>query len=427
MPAELVQPNGWILLPFVLLLGAIALGPVAFPNWWHKYYPHVSWGLGAITLCYYLLELQATAEVGRVAHEYVSFIVLVGSLFVVAGGIHITVKGEASPAANVLFLFVGAIAANVLGTTGASMLLLGPWIRMNRYRITEYHIVFFIFIISNIGGCLTPVGDPPLFLGYLQGVPFWWVTQHCWPMWLLGMGFLLGLFYMLDLRNYRRAPDRVRTELAGPAERWRFEGLWNVVWLLVILGAIFISHPLFLREGIMLAAALASYFTTSKRVHTANHFTFYPIQEVAILFSGIFATMMPALDWLEVKAPQWGTPSPPLFYWATGGLSSCLDNAPTYLSFLSAAHGAFGPSSHQASRLPLENSAFAQCLLAISISSVFFGAATYIGNGPNFMVKAIAHQQKAKCPSFIKFVTHYTVPYLAPLLVLLWLIFFRTA
>ena len=171
----------------------------------------------------------------EVAHEYVSFIALIGSLFVVSGGIHINVKGEATPLKNVLFLLIGAIVANLLGTTGASMLLIRPWIRMNKYRITAHHIVFFIFIVSNVGGCLTPIGDPPLFLGYLKGIPFWWVAEHCWPMWATGVGCLLAMFYVVDRLNFRRAPARVReTETAH--EQWRFDGLANIVFLAVILG-----------------------------------------------------------------------------------------------------------------------------------------------------------------------------------------------
>ena len=250
-------------------------------------------------------------------------------------------RGEATPHVNTLFLLVGAVLANFLGTTGASMLLIRPWIRMNKYRITAHHVVFFIFVVSNVGGCLTPIGDPPLFLGYLKGIPFWWVAEHCWPMWALGVGLLLAMFYAVDVLNYRRAPKPVRERVAEAPEQWRIEGLWNLVFLLLILVAVFINHPLFLREGIMLAAALGSWFTTRKHIHEANHFDFHPIQEVAILFIGIFATMMPALDWLQNNAARLGTPTPGLFYWACGFLSSMLDNAPTYLSFLSAAFGLF--------------------------------------------------------------------------------------
>ena len=308
-----------MILPFVLLLGTIALAPLAAPDWWSKHYPKVAFGLGATVLAYYLFGLQAYPRVLDVAHEYASFIALIGSLFVVSGGIQINVKGEATPLSNVVFLFVSAIVANLLGTTGASMLLIRPWIRMNKYRITGHHVVFFIFIVSNVGGCLTPIGDPPLFLGYLKGIPFWWVAEHCWPMWAVGVGILLAMFYFVDRINFVRSPKRVR-EMETAHETWRFEGLTNLFFLAVILGAVFISKPIFLREALMVCAAFGSYFTTKKDVHEANHFNFHPIQEVAILFIGIFATMMPALDWLGLNARSLlgQNPASGLFYWGAG-------------------------------------------------------------------------------------------------------------
>jgi len=464
-----------MILPFILLLGAIALAPLCCQAWWGKHYPKVACSLGAITLIYYVFGLRAYGRVLDVGHEYVSFIALIGSLFVVSGGIHINVRGEATPRANTLFLLVGALIANVLGTTGASMLLIRPWIRMNKYRITAHHIVFFIFIVSNVGGCLTPVGDPPLFLGYLKGIPFWWVAEHCWPMWAVGVGFLLAVFYVLDVLNYRRAPAPVRARLAEPRDEWRFEGWGNGIYLLVILGAVFINRPVFLREALMAGAALGSWLTTEKGVHEANHFSFHPIQEVAILFIGIFATMIPALDWLQLNAGHLGGATPTFFFWGSGVLSSVLDNAPTYLSFLSAAFGLFvdpeiidkvqalvqnhganlaavagphaeairdtyaalqkyhssalasgnvGPEQIEVAFL-LGNSAFNYFIIAISIGSVFFGANTYIGNGPNFMVKAIADHQKISTPGFLGFVFKYTLPCMVPMLLLIWLIFFR--
>ncbi|NOS70306.1 MAG: sodium:proton antiporter, partial [Verrucomicrobia bacterium] len=201
-----------MILPFVLLLGTIALAPLFAADWWAKHYPKVAFALGAITVAYYWFGFEG--DQSKLAHhrvmekgeEYIQFIALIGALFVVSGGIHIGVKGEATPWVNVVFLLIGAVLANVLGTTGASMLLIRPWIRMNKYRVTAHHIVFFILIVSNVGGCLTPIGDPPLFLGYLKGVPFWWVAEHCWPMWAVGVGMLLATFFAVDLVNFRRAP-----------------------------------------------------------------------------------------------------------------------------------------------------------------------------------------------------------------------------
>ena len=211
MSHEVIAPNPWMILPFALLLGAMALAPLlaaklvaaalrqsrARPRRDHARLLFSGFA-GARRACWHT------------AHEYVSFIALVGSLFVVSGGIHIGVKGEATPLANVVFLLIGAIVANFLGTTGAAMLLIRPWIRMNQYRVTAHHIVFFIFIVANVGGCLTPIGDPPLFLGYLQGVPFWWVAKNCWPMWATGVGILLAIFYVVDKINFARAPREMR-------------------------------------------------------------------------------------------------------------------------------------------------------------------------------------------------------------------------
>ena len=421
MAENIIAPNPGMILPFVLLLGTIALAPLFVPDWWLRHYPKVALGLGAITLAYYLLVLRAPDRVLHVAEDYVSFIMLVGSLYVISGGIHITVKGQATPLANVLFLFVGAVLANFLGTTGAAMLLIRPWIRMNQYRVTAHHIVFFIFIVANVGGCLTPIGDPPLFLGYLQGVPFWWVAQHCWPMWLTGVGLLLAVFYVVDHLNFTRAPQEIR-QLETAHETWKFEGLSNLFFLAVVLGDVFISRPVFLREGIMLAAALGSWFTTAKSIHQANRFDFHPIQEVAILFIGIFATMIPALDWLDLNARSvlGAEPAPGIFYFGTGLLSGMLDNAPTYLSFLSALSGTSG-ANNIGELLDTQTPA----LVAISVGAVFFGAATYIGNGPNFMVKAIADREKIRMPTFLGFIGKFALPFLLPMLLVVWLIFFR--
>lgn len=464
-----------MVLPFGALLAMIALAPLFFSGWWSRHYPKVAIGLGTITVAYYLAGLHASERVLGTAHEYLSFIALIGSLFVVAGGIHFTVKGEATPRENILFLLFGAVVANFLGTTGASMLLIRPWLRMNKYRVTAHHVVFFIFVVSNVGGCLTPIGDPPLFLGYLKGVPFWWVTLRCLPMWACGITLLLAMFYVVDRRNYLRAPKAVREALAEPPDQWRFEGLGNLAYLALILGAVFINHPLFLRETIMVAAAVGSYLTTKPRVHAANDFNFHPIKEVAILFVGIFATMMPALDWLQANASRFGTPTSGLFYWVSGTLSSVLDNAPTYLAFLSAAIGGLldpqivgqlqelvrnggaglaglsGPAAEglrqafdivqgsfggelAARNLSLEHAQIALLLghpglsrfvVAISVGAVFFGANTYIGNGPNFMVKSIADQAKVATPTFLGYVFKYTLPIMLPMLLLTWFLFFR--
>jgi Na+/H+ antiporter NhaD/arsenite permease-like protein len=471
----MTQPNPWMVFPFGLLLALIALGPLFFADRWGRHYPKACFGLGVVVVVYYLLDLHAGERVVEVGFDYLRFLALIGSLFVVAGGIHITVKGEATPLANVVFLLFGALTSNLIGTTGASMLLIRPWLRVNKYRVTGHHVVFFIFVVSNVGGCLTPVGDPPLYLGYLKGIPFWWVTEHCWPAWTVGVGVLLALFYLVDERNYRRAPREVREQLAEPADQWRFDGLSNLVFLGVILLAAFIERPLFLREILMIGSAAGSYFTTSRQAHESNNFNFHPIKEVAILFAGIFATMMPALDWLQGNAGKLGEPTPAFFYFGSGTLSSVLDNAPTYLAFLSAVFGSFinqemvaqvqhvvqthgvdlasltGPKVEQIRHtfaalqkyhsaavasgnvsvgdisicFLLGNAAYHKFILAISVGSVFFGANTYIGNGPNFMVKAIADQNKVRTPTFTGYIAKYTLPFMLPMLVIVWWVFFR--
>src|SRR5262245_12937352 len=236
--ASIPDPHPAVILPFVLLQLSIALMPFVHRHWWEHHHPKVALGLGAVTVLYYLVALERPDRILHVAHEYVSFIALVGSLYAVAGSILIKVKGEAKPWVNCLFLLGGAVLANVIGTTGASMLLIRPWIRMNRYRITAFHIVFFIFIISNVGGCLTPIGDPPLFLGYLRGVRFWWVLERCWEAWLVMVAGLLLIFWVLDRQNYLRASKEVR-ERETAHETWHFEGVRNVGFLAFILVAVF--------------------------------------------------------------------------------------------------------------------------------------------------------------------------------------------
>ena len=419
------QPAAWAIAPFGLLLALIAMGPLFFEHWWLKHYSKVAISLAVVVLAYYFLGLPASARhtVEHTALEYVSFIVLIGSLYIVSGGIHISVKGEATPWANVVFLLIGAMMANLLGTTGASMLLVRPWLRMNKYRVTAHHVAFFILIVSNVGGCLTPIGDPPLFLGYLKGVPFWWVIKHCWPMWLTGVGFLLVAFYFVDRRNFLKAPARIREELAEPRDEWRVDGWGNVGFLALILIAVFIQSPPFLREGLMIAAALGSWFTTRKEIHHSNRFDFHPLKEVTVLFIGIFATMMPALDLLKANAAQMPS-STTFFFFGTGLLSAVLDNAPTYLGFLSAAAGT-SMDNPAALAARVSEPQFTEVLLAISIAAVFFGACTYIGNGPNLMVKAIADRQKVHSPSFLGFIVRFTLPFMVPMILIVWWLFFR--
>jgi Na+/H+ antiporter NhaD/arsenite permease-like protein len=419
------SPAPWLMIPFALQLLAIALLPFLAHHWWERNYPKVSVVLGALVAGYYLVALHDTHRVAEALHEYGSFLILMAALFIVAGGIHLGVQGGATPARNLLFLVAGAVLANLIGTTGASMLLIRPWIRMNRYRFTGFHAVFFIFLVSNVGGCLTPVGDPPLFLGFLKGVPFFWTLAHLWKPWLLVLGLLSAVFFLMDRENFLRAPRAVRNEEAGE-ERFSVEGIGNLAALGAILGAIFLPSPW--REVVMAAAALCSWYLTPRIIHERNDFTFAPIREVAWLFLGIFLTMIPALDLLGRQAPELARAigmGPLHFYYATGILSSVLDNAPTYLAFLSVDAGLQGGSLNNPGdilRLATEQPAN---LIAISLGAVFFGAMTYIGNGPNFMVRSIVLESGAKCPGFFGYILSYALPILLPVLALAGWIFLR--
>lgn len=418
-------PGPLLLIPFFLQLLAIAVMPFLPHRWWERHYPKVSLLLGGITIFYYLLIQRHGGRLLDPLHEYISFVILMASLFIVAGGIHIRVKGEATPWKNVIFLLVGSVLASVIGTTGASMLLIRPWVRMNRYRITGFHTAFFIFLIANVGGGLTPVGDPPLFLGFLKGVPFWWTLEHLWRPWLLVVGLLVGIFYFIDRENFLRAPRAIREEETAE-ERWSIEGLGNLLPLGAILVAVFSPSPL--REIMMVAAAFLSWYLTPRITHEMNDFTFAPIKEVAWLFLGIFATMVPALDYLEHHAPQlaesFGLGSLHFFY-LTGVLSSFLDNAPTYLAFLSVELGLKGGSLANSEDVLRIATLDPVHLIAISMGAVFFGAMTYIGNGPNFMVKSIVEQFGARPPGFFSYIFYYALPILLPVLALAGWLFLR--
>jgi len=423
--AAATDPTPWMILPFALMLASIAAMPFIAPHWWEHHYPKVSIGLAAITVSYYLGVLHASGRMAHVAHEYIGFIALIGSLYIVAGGIHIGVKGRSTPAGNALFLASGAVLANIVGTTGASMLLIRPWVRMNRSRVGRFHIVFFIFIVSNVGGCLTPIGDPPLFLGFLKGVPFWWVLEHCWIAWMICLGILLAIFLALDTISYRRARAAVPPDGDAGGE-WKFEGLQNTFFIAAIISAVLYNRalPPFVPEAIMAAAAAASFLTTPGRIHRANHFDFGPLREVAYLFVGIFATMVPALDYLGRHSGQLGLHSPMQFYWLTGLLSAFLDNAPTYLTFFAAAMGDRGLSLDSTADVLAFIGTDNRLLVAISLGAVFFGAMTYIGNGPNFMVKNISRQLGVHTPGFFGYVFRYAVPFLLPPLAIVALLFF---
>lgn len=419
----------WVGAPFLLLLAAIAVMPLANGKWWSKYYPAVSLGLALPTVAYYLAVLHNPVSLVDSLYQYASFIALVGSLFVIAGGIHIRLKGRSRPLTNLFFLGAGALAANLVGTTGASMILIRPYLRVNNYRIRPYHVIFFIFVISNIGGALTPIGDPPLFVGYLEGIPFFWSIVNLWYIWAFTLAVVLAVFYFIDLRSFREMNTKKQGLAMHEGEHGEVIGLHNLIFLSMVLVAVFVTHPLFLREAIMVAAAAGSYFTTPSVIHEKNSFDFVPIKEVSILFAGIFITMVPALEWISGHAESFGFDRAGQFYWSTGALSSVLDNTPTYMNFLSAAIGRFvhGAAAghgyaHATVSLLSTNKIVVQ---AISVGAVFFGAMTYIGNGPNFMVKSISEQSGVHCPHFVSYILRYSVPILLPIFLLVWVIFFR--
>lgn len=436
---------GWTVIPFVLLLLMIATGPLFYEHFWHKNYPKIAVILAAIVVSYYLFVLENTHGPIHALFEYFQFISLLTALFVASGGIKIDVDKKATPMVNTILLICGAIISNFIGTTGASMLLIRPFVRLNKGRIKAYHIIFFIFIVSNVGGSLTPIGDPPLFLGFLKGVPFFWTLVHNLIPWIFGLVALSTIFYILDKRN----KDSVDLpEEIVYSNKVSIVGSKNFLWLAIIIVAVFIDPNVFpgivpgivydgqvfsfVRELIMLTAAYCSYKFADKEALAGNEFNFAPIKEVAYIFIGIFGTMMPALELVGTFA-QSETGAALIthntLYWGTGILSGFLDNAPTYLNFLAAAMASQGAdlNSMQDVQAFATGGVFYDSVLslkAISIASVFFGAITYIGNGPNFMVKSIAEQIGIKMPSFFGYIIRFSIPVLLPVLILTWLIFF---
>jgi Na+/H+ antiporter NhaD/arsenite permease-like protein len=414
-----------LVLPFVLLLLLIAtmpLTPEKVKHMWERFYPHIALGLGlAVAAYYYVMIPGGETGIAHTLTDYFSFICLIGSLFVVSGGVHIHIKGEGTPFFNMMFLAFGAIVANLIGTTGASMLLIRPWIRMNQYRFTPFHVVFFIFVVSNCGGALTPIGDPPLFLGYLNGVPFFWLFKHAVFPWLTCLGLILTTFYFFDRWSFNKVDDSLPHDFKGTGQ-WYLHGGVNLVFLAIIIAAVFLPEKFFAREIVMISAAFTSFLLTPREVHEENKFNFAPLKEVAWLFVGIFLTMMPALDYLGQHGKDFGIAEPLHYYFATGSLSSVLDNAPTYLNFLKLAQSTLIPGSAAAAEGPgavhhLLNY-HPSFIITVSLGAVFFGAMTYIGNGPNFMVKSIAENAGVQAPSFFGYIFKYSLPVLLPILVL---------
>ena len=418
----------WTVAPFVGLLLTIALLPLVAPKWWHRNRNKALVGALFGFPAGAFVASQNLAALGHTALEYAAFLSLIGALYVIAGGIEVRGSLTGTPTTNAAMLAFGAAIANVIGTTGASMLLIRPLLRANHHRHSRVHlVVFFIFIVANVGGSLTPLGDPPLFLGFLHGVPFQWTLLHLWRPWLLAMGCLLVIFVFVDQSILSREAKREGHEIPtdGRRQPLSIRGGMNLLLLAGVVAVAVIGgryvYPRWGGSGSQIFQCLSlcglagiSLALTRSEIRKANEFSWHPLIEVAVLFAGIFVSMIPALGVLQTRGQELGVSEPWQFFWATGSLSAILDNAPTYLAFVSLAQF-----------LPDEVTGTTHAALAaISCGAVFFGAMTYIGNGPNFMVKAIAEHSGVKMPSFFRYIA-WSCLFLLPIFVLITLVFFR--
>ena len=425
----------WALIPFVVMLLCIAIGPLVAEHWWenNKNKLIVSLVLGVPTAIWLCLNGMSHDLMHQMIFDYIPFIILLTALFTVTGGIHLSGDIPAKPSVNTLFLGIGLVLASIMGTTGAAMLLIRPLIETNKERKNKVHtILFFIAIVANCGGLLTPLGDTPLFLLYLKGAPFTWFL-NLFVEWAFAGILLLVIYYFVDSYCYKQEKKEDLIKDFQRVKPLRLSGNINFLYLAAIVCAVAFINPgtipamgeehapiymKLLREIVLIGIILASLFTTSKKVREDNKYSWGPIIEVAVLFLGIFATMTPALLFLKEASPNLGLTESWQFYYCTGALSSFLDNAPTALAFHSVASG-----------LPVVEGAtmvagIPEILLkAISIGAVFFGAMTYIGNGPNFMVKAIAEENKIEMPSFFGYMIKFSLIVLLPVYILTQLIF----
>ena len=443
-PAE--APPGWPvgILPFLVILGSIAALPLipATEHWWHSNVNRliVAAGCGLAAIIYYLIVSSFGNVLGVLDHaialEYVPFIVLLFTLYLISGGINLSGDLPAHPLTNTAFLAIGAAIASFVGTTGASMLLIRPLLQTNRERRNVVHtVVFFIFLVSNIGGCLLPIGDPPLFLGFLNGVPFFW-TMGLWKEWAFCCVVLLIIYYVWDTIAYKReSKEDIRSDEAI-RQPLRIRGLINIPWLagIVACAAMIVPNdpfpvlgfttPPFLREVLMMCFAGLSLWTTPRGVREANHFDYGAILEVAALFVGIFVAMQVPIQVLSAKQEFLQTIiyEPWHYFWATGILSSFLDNAPTYVVYFKLA-ALSDPGADPVVLAKGAGQIASTLLIGISLGAVFMGSMTYIGNGPNFMVKAIAEQQGVPMPSFFGYMFRYSIPVLVPVFVIVTILF----
>ncbi|HPI75361.1 MAG TPA: sodium:proton antiporter [bacterium] len=422
----------WII-PFAGILLSIAIIPLINGHWWHHNFPKVSMLFGIPMTVAMFLVLQTKTIHTFV--EYCSFIALVGSLFVISGGILIRGSFKSSPMTNTVFLIIGSIIASFIGTAGASMVLIRPMLRINKNRKTKLHIfIFFIFAVSNIGGSLTPLGDPPLFLGFLQGVPFEWTLIHMLPGWAFAIGILMVLFYAIDSMMVKKDGGIPADDPNEPKQKFSILGSYNFLFLLGVMGTVVFYGTVlrnmeqlgFIKDaiqiGLMALMAALSLIATPKPIREENGFSWFPVKEVAILFAAIFACMIPALNILEYKGQTGALTLTHAwqYFWMAGGLSSFLDNAPTYLTFLS-----LGKTIGGAGCVAVYGGCVPQhILLAIAMGAVFFGAMSYIGNAPNFMVKSICEENKVPMPSFLGYMV-WSIGILGPLFLLATFVFHR--
>jgi len=423
-------------IPFIILLSLVIIGPLFFASFWHKNYPKISIALALIVFLYFVQFKNDWESPVISLFEYFSFVIFLSALFVISGGIYIHIDKNSTPKLNIIFLIIGSLTSNLIGTTGAAMLLIRPYIRFNKYHLKPFHIVFFIFTICNLGGSLTPIGDPPLILGFFKGVPFFFTILNIAPYWLLAHVLLLGIFWILEFRN----KTNLETQTIEESNKIYLSGKRNIFWILLIILSVFVNpstvswvpyiqighhHISFVRELIQLLIIYLCYSFRDKNAYQLNEFSLAPLKEIVFLFIGIFITMVPVLNLLSTWSSKSGADfiNTSSLYWFSGIFSSLLDNAPTYLCFLTAAMSKSGLDIASSKDVMLfANGLQMNQLLAISIGAVFFGAMTYIGNGPNFMVKSIAEEKDIKMPNFVKYITHYTIPYLLPVLIAVYLL-----
>jgi len=438
----------WSTVPFAGMLLSIALFPLLAPKFWHHHFGKITlfWTVAVFVPFMIIYKGLALYEFLHIfLADYLPFVIILTALYTVSGNILLKGTLVGTPKVNTFILVIGTVLASWMGTTGASMLLIRPLLRANSHRKNRtFMVVFFIFLVSNIGGSLTPLGDPPLFLGFLRGVPFFW-TFHLFTEMAMGVVMLLITYFILDSYYYRKEGIKPETDSTEKVP-FSIDGAHNIFFVIAIVASVLMSGIMelgevsilgvhiagqdLMRDVFLILIAVLSMATTRKEVREDNEFSWFPIQEVAILFVGIFLTMMPCLKILQagenghlgflIKTVQ----EPYHYFWITGTLSSFLDNAPTYLTFLSTALGKFYPgiNVHDAVLLLIKDNNI--YLKAISSGAVFFGAITYIGNAPNFMVRSIAEEMKTPMPSFFGYMIKYSIPILIPIFVIVTFVFY---